>query len=84
MYYQDKALFEKAFEYWRVHKNYALFQKEFGEIQFSELARQEQQKHFAWRKRIHLNHTPAVFIEDRKLPEIYTNEDLFYFLKSNI
>ena len=80
LYYQDKALFERAFKYWRAHKDYVLFQKEFGEIHFSELARQEQQKHFAWRKRIHLNYTPAVFIGDRKLPEIYTNEDLFYFL----
>ena len=84
LYYQDKNRFEKAFDFWREHKDYDLFQKMFGTTDFPESARQELQKHIAWRKRIGLNHTPAVFIGDRKFPEIYTNEDLFYFLKFGV
>lgn len=84
MYYQDKSLFLKAFGFWKEHKDYPLFQKEFGDIRFSDLAKQEQAKHFIWRKQIHLNQTPAVFVGNRKLPEIYTNEDLVYFLEYGV
>lgn len=84
MYYQDKRLFSKAFGFWKEHKDYSLFQKEFGNIHISDLAKQELIKHSIWRKQVHLNNIPAVFIEDRKLPEIYTNEDLVYFLEYGI
>ena len=32
----------------------------------------------------YLNQTPAVFVGNRKLPEIYTNEDLVYFLEYGV
>ena len=87
----EKDSDEWAYEYaknkvafWKEHKDYPLFQKEFGDIRFSDLAKQEQAKHFIWRKQIHLNQTPAVFVGNRKLPEIYTNEDLVYFLEYGV
>lgn len=81
LYYRDKDLFLDAFDFWRKGKDYGAFQKRFGAALHKEEARQELQKHFAWRKNIWLGHTPAVFIGNRKLPDIYTHEDLFYFLR---
>lgn len=81
LYYRDKDLFLDAFDFWRKGKDYGAFQKRFGAALHKEEARQELQKHFAWRKNIRLGHTPAVFIGNRKLPDIYTHEDLFYFLR---
>lgn len=81
LYYQSKGLFIEAFDVWKEDKDFVMFQKRFGKIHFSDIARQELSKHLAWKKQIHLYHTPAVFLDNKKLPDIYTYEDLFYFLR---
>lgn len=81
LYYQNKESFTEAFEFWIRDKDYEAFQKRFSGNPFSDETRKELQKHFVWRKEIHLNQTPVVFVGNRKLPGIYTHEDLFYFLK---
>lgn len=43
MYYQDKSLFLKAFGFWKEHKDYPLFQKEFGDIRFQILLNKNKQ-----------------------------------------
>lgn len=84
LYYQDTALFLEALDDWKKNKVYEDFRQRFGEGPFSEEASREQARHFTWRKKIQLDHTPAIFIRNRKLPDIYTNEDLLYFLKYQI
>lgn len=81
LYYQNPTLFIEALNFWKKDKAYNDFQQRFGNWPFSEKAKQTLAKHFAWREKIRLDHTPAIFIGNRKLPDIYTNEDLFYFLK---
>lgn len=84
IYYQDKNLFMEALDFWMKNKNFKTFQKKFGDIPLQDKARLKLSKHFAWRQKIQLNHTPAVFVGNKKLPDIYTNEDLVYFLKYGI
>lgn len=84
LYYQDQNQFLEAFDFWKKDKDYEAFRKRFAEDLATEEVKQELQMHFAWRNKIHLNHTPAIFIGNRKLPDIYTNEDLFYFLKYDL
>ena len=81
LYYRDKNLFIEALDFWMKNRDFEAFQKKFGKICFSDIAKQELSKHFEWRKQIRLSHTPAVFLGNKKLPEIYTNEDLVYFLE---
>lgn len=83
LYLEDKERFVEAFDFWRKDKNFLSFAAQYKVSDFSSFARQVLDEHLSWRKKLDINHTPIIFVNNKRLPDMYTESDLLYFLQHN-
>lgn len=81
MYYDDKEMFARAIDFWKNEKSYSSFIAHYGVMEFSYETKCRLKTHFSWREKLNIKSTPMIFINNKRLPEIYTEDDLFYFLQ---
>lgn len=82
IYVEGRDRFTGAFDDWREGKDYSSFATCYGRSGFPDTAKRILNTHFEWRKRLNIRNTPMIFVNNKRLPDIYTENDLIYFLQT--
>ena len=80
LYYLGIYLFIEAFDRWNLEKDYRNLYSSFRMERHSEKAHIELLRHRKWGNKLKISDTSIVFFNDKELPDIYTNDDLDYFI----